>query len=182
MGHNACSSRSLRAAMGNQRPAERGGTETERLIARHHRLVWVTARRFFPRLSHDQDLLQCGLIGLWEATRSWSGEGEFATYASRSILNNMKDYLRAAYKAPPPVDRGGRERAESYEDRLIDRLDTVAGIKAAWPENSRERYILLALSAGVSKQSIAAALGVELHTVRRIAVKAMEGLRQGQNG
>ena len=53
----------------------------------------------------------------------------------------------------------------------------LARIRAAWPENSRERYVLLALLRGVSRQSIAAALGVQLHTVRRIAVRAAARLR-----
>ena len=156
--------------------------QEEGLIIRYRSLVDLTARRFFPRLRYDQDLLQCGLIGLWEATRSWSGEGQFATYASRSILNNMKDHVRSERKAPLPVDRRVPERTGEYEERLIDRLDHTARIKAAWPENSRERYILLALSAGVSKQAIAAAMGTDLHTIRRIAVKAMQKLEPHQNG
>jgi RNA polymerase sigma factor (sigma-70 family) len=159
-----------------------GRQEEEDLIIRYRRLVEFTARRFFPRLRHDQDLLQCGLIGLWEATRTWSGAGEFAAYASRCILNNMKDYVRSEQKARVSGSQKVREGSRGYEEALIDRLDNNARIKAAWPENSRERYVLLALSAGVCKQAVAAALGVDLHTVRRIAVRAMEKLEADQNG
>jgi len=169
-----------------ERNAPAGGrqdAEAELLTDGQLRLVPLTARRFFPRLARDEDLLQCGLIGLWEASRSWSGRGEFSSYACHCILNNMRDYLRAESKALPPPVRQEREQADWYvEDKLIDELDMISRIHAAWPENSRERYVLLALSAGVSRQSVAAALGVQLHTVRRIAARAMERLMQDQKG
>lgn len=156
---------------------ERSRAEVERIIARYQKLVCITARRYFPGLSQDQDLLQCGLIGLWEAIKTWHGEGRFSTYASRSIRNNMKDYLRMEHKASPPAGRRGGEPTGGYEDEVIDRLDMLARIEEAWPENSRERYVLIALSRGVSWHSLAAALGIQLHTARRIAMKAMEGLK-----
>lgn len=169
-----------------ERNAPAGGrqdAEAELLMDGQLRLVPLTARRFFPRLARNEDLLQCGLIGLWEASRSWSGRGEFSSYACHCILNNMRDYLRAESKALPPPVRQEREQADWYvEDKLIDELDMISRIHAAWPENSRERYVLLALSAGVSRQSVAAALGVQLHTVRRIAARAMERLMQDQKG
>ncbi len=181
MVHDARTARPKGSCAGKPRIAWPGGTEAEYLIFRYKRLVWATARRFFPRHRLDEDLLQCGLIGLWEATRTWSGEGDFADYAGYSILNNMKDYIRTAYKPPPPACRRGREGKGSWEDKIIDRLDMLTLIRESWPANSRERYVLLALLAGVSKHSIAAALGVELHTVRRIAGKAMEGLKKDRD-
>ncbi len=163
-----------------EREPERGGpgaAEVEGLLAQHRGLVLLTARRFFPRSQGDDDLLQCGLIGLWEAARTWRGAGAFPCYARRCILNNMRDYLRAQQRAVPPPEVWRRDPSESYEEEAIDRLDMLARIRAAWPENSRERYVLLALLRGVSRQSIAAALGVQLHTVRRIAVRAAARLR-----
>lgn len=163
--------------------ARQNGAQAEHLVIRYKWLVRMTARRFFPRQLQDQDLLQCGLIGLWEAARSWSGRGDFTAYARYSVLNNMKDHIRTVYKAAPPPAYGRRlKQAESCEDKIIDRLDTAARIKRSWPENSRERFVLLALMNGVSKQAVAAALGIQLHTLRRIAIKAMEGLEKGDNG
>lgn len=125
-----------------ERNAPAGGrqdAEAELLTDGQLRLVPLTARRFFPRLARDEDLLQCGLIGLWEASRSWSGRGEFSSYACHCILNNMRDYLRAESKALPPPVRQEREQADWYvEDKLIDELDMISRIHAAWPENSRE--------------------------------------------
>lgn len=152
----------------------------EALLARHRGLVHLIARRHFPHMSADPDLLQCGLIGLWEAARGWSGAGSFTSYAGRSVLNNMNDYARSLKRQTPPVGRRGG--GVLYEDRIIERLDLLDRIKAAWPENSRERLVLLALASGVSRHGAAAALGVDQRTLRRIAARAMERLRSEDQG
>ncbi|MPM30860.1 hypothetical protein SDC9_77411 [bioreactor metagenome] len=150
----------------------------EHLMARNRGLIFLLARRHFPKLAADPDLLQCGLIGLWEAARTWSGKGSFSSYAGRSILNNMTDYVRDQQKQRPPVLRRAAAQLHACEERMIDYLDMADRIKAVWPENSRERLVLLALSSGVSKHAAAVALGIDPRTLQRIAVRAMEGLRQ----
>lgn len=159
---------------GTHRPAE----ETEQLLALNRGLIYLLARRHFPKLAADPDLLQCGLIGLWEAACAWSGKGSFSSYAGHSILNNMTDYVREQQKQRPPVLRRVAAQLHSCEDQMIDRLDMADRIKAVWPENSRERLVLLALSSGVSKHAAAVALGIDPRTLQRIAVRAMEALRQ----
>ncbi len=145
-------------------------------ITRNRNLVYALARRYFPRLSRDEDLLQCGLIGMWEAASRWEGTGSLTALARRCILNNMHDYLRAEQNAPSPCPQPEPEAYAEFEEETIDRLDMLERICGAWPENSRERYVLIALSNGVSKHAVAAALGVEMHTLRRIARRAMRGL------
>jgi len=173
MANNGCARRRFPVKARLLRP---GNAEAEGLVLRHQGLVYMTARRFFPQRLQDQDLLQCGLIGLWEATRIWCGDGEFMPFARHCILNNMRDYLRGEHRAAPATDCQAREADHGYEDETIDRLDMLWRIKNAWPENSRERYVLIALSKGISKQSVAAALGVQYQTVCRIAKRALEGL------
>jgi RNA polymerase sigma factor (sigma-70 family) len=88
-----------------------GREEIERLIRTHYDLVKMTARRCFPRHFGDEDMLQCGLIGLWEAARRWNGRGDFLPLARRCGLNNMKDYVRAENRAAAIAARYREQRA-----------------------------------------------------------------------
>jgi len=147
--------------------------EVENLVERHQRLVNAVARRSFPALFDDADLLQCGFIGLWRAAESWDGTRPFPPLASACIRNAMRNHLRERRRqhwgetvAPEempetPVSGGQEERLE--ELALSER------IRKAFPPRSRERYVLLALARGESKKDIAGALGVDADRVQKIA-------------
>ena len=67
----------------------------EALINKHVGLVEWVASRHFSTYKEDQDLFQCGLIGLWEAAETWTGKGKFPAYARVCINHNMLDYIRS---------------------------------------------------------------------------------------
>lgn len=151
--------------------------ETERLIRAHYGLVKLTARRCFPRHSGDEDLLQCGLIGLWEAARRWDGRGEFAPWAGRCVLNNMKDYVRAENRAAATAARFREQRAHPVRPKApAGSPDLEHLIRRAWPEGSRERLALLALARGTSPRDAAARLGLSARAFRRIALRGVKRL------
>lgn len=153
---------------------DRSKEQMESLLERYRPLVRACARQYFPDMARDEDLFQCGMIGLWEAALRWNGQGAFSSYARRSVLNNMCDYLRAEQRARL-IHRRAREEAQFCRPRPGSG-DLSRRIRAAWPANSRERYVLLALSHGVSRQACAAALGVSVRTIRRTALRAITGL------
>ena len=149
--------------------------EIDSIVEQYHRLVPAVAARSFPALSHDQDLQQCGLIGLWRAAQTWDGVRPFPPYARRCILNAMRNYVRdksrltthevhASQPPPSPADQ---------EELAAARLDLRDRIRAVWPPGSRERYILTALAAGVPKPAVASALGIDTYAVTRIARRAV---------
>lgn len=156
---------------------ERSREEVGSLIVKYQWMVRKTALRYFPSRSRDEDMLQCGMIGLWEAAKSWQTSGKFSSYAIKCIKHAMYDYLRSESKAPIPTEHLQEEETDD-ETETIDRVDLTEKIKASWPENSRERYILIALSSGASMQAAAIALGVSLQTAKTIAEKAMAGLKK----
>ncbi len=155
--------------------------EIDSIVEQYHRLVPLVAARSFPALSHDQDLRQCGLIGLWRAAQTWDGRRPFPPYARRCILNAMRNYVRdrgrvsakevsmTALPPPSPADQ---------EELAAARLDLRDRIRAVWPPGSRERYILTALAAGVPKPAVASALGIDTYAVTRIARRAYEKLNR----
>jgi RNA polymerase sigma factor (sigma-70 family) len=153
-----------------------GEGKIEKLIVRYRHTVQHIARRYFPDKANDEDLLQCGLIGLWEAARDWNQKGDFQAFANRCVYNNMCDYLRAEGNVPPPVEP--REDDEVEEQDAFDHIHLMERIKSRWGENSRERYILTALASGISIMAVAASLGISVQTVRTIAERAWEGIQK----
>lgn len=150
----------------------------EALIQMHMGLVKQVASRCFSAYQEDQDLLQCGLIGLWEAAETWTGKGKFPAYARVCINHNMLDYIRSKRRERPTVELTEQDGGDLHlEDAGLGEPDMVEKIKAAWPPNSRERLILLALHTGVSKQAIAAAQGLNTYQVTRIAKRAVKKLQ-----
>lgn len=156
---------------------KRGREEIERLIRAHYGLVRMTARRCFPRHFGDEDLLQCGLIGLWEAARRWNGQGEFLPLARRCVLNNMKDYVRAENRAAAIAARYREQRARPVRPRApAGSPNLERRIRRAWPAGSRERLVLLALARGASPRAAAAELGMDFRTLRHIALRGAKRL------
>lgn len=156
--------------------------DVEQLIHKHKRMVYWVARRHFPSCRADPDLLQCGLIGLWRAAQSWDQDKPFAPYAAVCIKNAMRNHLRQVSRWETPIapEDIPPMAAAATEERTAARLDLQESIEAAFPPNSRERYILTALSTGVSKGAVAAALGLDTHQVTKLAKRAFDALKKGE--
>ena len=68
------------------------------------------------------DLVQCGMIGLWDAAKRYENEGaEFETYATHRIRYAMLDMLRDADALPRSVRRNLRQ-VEATISRLEQKL------------------------------------------------------------
>ncbi len=90
-------SRALFAVLGDDgTDAETAAATREQLIALHLPLVGHCARRFQGRGEPLDDLVQVGTVGLIKAVdRFDSGRGvEFSTYATPTILGEIKRYFR----------------------------------------------------------------------------------------
>jgi RNA polymerase sigma factor (sigma-70 family) len=69
------------------------------LIEQNMSLVYHLIRRYYPRLIGDEDIVQCGMLGLVQAANSYDPErGAFSTYASSKILGNIKSEIRSRMK------------------------------------------------------------------------------------
>lgn len=151
----------------------------EEMIEENIGLVEQVARKHFPDRIDDQDLMQTGLIGLWEAAETWKGKSTFESFARVCIKHNMLDYVRAVRRYGPTIDPAEQEPEpdESAEHVMMERVEISQRIKAAWPPNSRERLILTAIHNGATKQAIAACLGMDTYQVTRIAKRAWDKVK-----
>lgn len=67
----------------------------EQLYHDNERLVYFMLHRHFPQLVHDEDIVQCGKMGLWKACMSFDkSKSRFATYAIVCIRNEVLTELR----------------------------------------------------------------------------------------
>lgn len=155
------------------------GQQIDDMLHAHMGLVKKVARQYFTLKADDEDLLQCGRIGLWEAARTWTRKAPFERYAVACIKHNMLDYLRSTKKYGPTLEPPSQEPDpdEEAEERQLEQISIMERIQKL-PPNSRERFILTALSHGVSKSAIAVALNVDRHTVTRIAKRAWEKIKE----
>ena len=91
-------------------------TENERLI-RH--VIWTR----FPKFAFDDDVIQTGRIGLWNAARTWDkGRAPFQSYAVACIINAISVYLRYENRYAAASEASVREflPSESEDLRYLD--------------------------------------------------------------
>lgn len=141
---------------------------TEELIRANLHLVHKVAQSIGSS-GKDQDVIQCGRIGLWRAAERWDGERDFGPLARACIKNAMLNHLRQVSRWEPAV--------EVFEDvGAEDERDLVGAIKHSFKKGSMERDILLSLLRGTPKQELAEKYGVSRKTITRIAAAAWEEL------
>ena len=67
------------------------------LIEKNIPLVYVVIREYYPFLINDEDIIQCGMLGLCKAADKWR-EGTFSSYAKQCIKNEIRNELRLRQK------------------------------------------------------------------------------------
>lgn len=149
------------------------GLNCEALIESNVQLVHrIACRRFPDRLPND-DLLQVGLIGLWEAAANWNGRGNFKAYASTCIYHNMVDYIRESTGRHETINSAAMIRDE--EARPIDE-EIDEGISrelaAVLGEQSEEYKILVTIASGCKITAAAALNGLDVCEFIAAAKKA----------
>ena len=60
------------------------------LIADNLRLVYHIVHEHYPTFKNDEDIVQCGMVGLCKAANTWdANKGVFSTYACKCIRNEI---------------------------------------------------------------------------------------------
>lgn len=66
----------------------------QEFIEENIKLVYFFINKYYPSFSKDEDIIQCGMLGLCKAAKKWKQEGEFSSYACQCILNEVRTELR----------------------------------------------------------------------------------------
>ena len=59
------------------------------------RLVHFVLNKYYPGYTKDEDIIQCGMVGLVGAANTFDeSKGTFSTYAVRCVMNQINTELR----------------------------------------------------------------------------------------
>lgn len=142
------------------------GDLVEDLIRRYRPMVYAAARRVAPWLRQDEDLLQCGLIGLWKAAEQWDETRPFPALARRCIENEMVTYLRRQRRQVPTIPLDWLGETAAYEEDW-SAVETQTAVERITGPHSRDRALLLAVADGYSVAEAARRLGLSRQTAAR---------------
>ena len=71
----------------------------KQLIEDNMSLVYFLVNSYYPTYSSDEDIIQCGMLGLCKAAETWKDDGtKFSTYAGKCILNEINMEFRRRKK------------------------------------------------------------------------------------
>lgn len=151
----------------------------EELIRRYRPLVASTARRVCPRLSRDEDLLQCGMIGLWRAAEVWDGVRPFSPLAKRCIQNEMLRHLRYLSRQARTVPLLPDE-PRCYEEDFT-RVELESDLARKFTPSSAEETTIALVLAGYPMKDAAQAAGASPRPMRRRLKRKMGRLLGERN-
>lgn len=76
----------------------------EELVTSNINLVHYIINRYYPTYMKDEDIFQCGCLGLCKAAETWDeNKSTFSTYASKCIINSINQEFRYRKKHKPVV-------------------------------------------------------------------------------
>lgn len=151
----------------------------QQLIEDNMNLVYALVSREYPTYLHDEDVIQCGMLGLCMAAEKWDeSKSKFSTFAVICIRTQIqKEFIRRAkHQGVLSLDyelddgEGGTcafgeiiagEEDVNYFDIGIN-LDSLS---------ARERKVAESLMSGMNQVEIAEQLGVTKQAVWKIIRK-----------
>ena len=111
----------------------------DELISSYKFLVTVISRKYFLIGGDAEDLIQEGMIGLYKAIRSYSGDkGSFKNYAKVCIENQIISAIRKSSSHKNSILKG----AFSLEDETIEGLLPIESMEQTYIEDAvkKERF------------------------------------------
>jgi RNA polymerase sigma-70 factor, ECF subfamily len=163
----------------------------ERIMRRHNRLLFRTARSILKSDAEAEDALQEGYLKAWRAIGNFRSDARLSTWLVRIVINEALGRLRRRNAHLLPLDAtmiadSGLEDdvTEASSDDRPDRAAMRSEIRAlmesridALPEAFRTVFILRAVEE-LSVEEVSAALGLPDATVRTRFFRARGLLRE----
>jgi RNA polymerase sporulation-specific sigma factor len=156
----------------------------QQLMEDNVKLVRFLIGKYYPQWVGDEDLIQVGMVGLCEAANYWNDNKEtmFTTYASKVILNEVKDEFKNRIKENEiqSCSLGTilyDDNDMTLEDVLADeQCLEYANTSIEFNEfldtlNERERQIIKLRLRGLLQDDIADILGVSRQAVSQQLIK-----------
>ena len=164
----------------------------ERIMRRHHRLLFRTARSILKSDAEAEDALQEAYLRAWRSLGSFRSEARLSTWLVRIVINESLGRLRRrgaqVLALDATIDLADISMEDVMEDNPDDRPERAAmrsELRAmmeacidALPEAFRTVFMLRAVEE-LSVEEVSAALGLPEATVRPRFFRARGLLREG---
>jgi RNA polymerase sigma-70 factor, ECF subfamily len=174
------------------RAADGDDAAFERIMRRHNRLLFRTARGILKSDAEAEDALQEAYLRAWRALGSFRSEARLSTWLVRIVINEALGRLRRrssqvlAFDATIDLSEVSLEdvmegNPDDRPDRAAMRSEVRAMMEAcidALPEAFRTVFMLRAVEE-MSVEEVSAALGLPEATVRTRFFRARGLLREG---
>lgn len=156
------------------------------LIEDNMKLVYYLIRKEYPTYINDEDIVQCGMVGLCIAAEKWEeSKSSFSTFAIICIRSAIQHELRrrSKYQNDLSLDYevdDGEGGTCSFGDFIVGDKDVIyVGVNTD-SLTKREKQVLELFQTGLSYADIARKLGVS----RQAVWKSMRNIRikNGERG
>lgn len=136
------------------------------LVEDNMNLVYFLINKYYPTFNYDEDIIQCGMVGLCKAADTWDESNcTFSTYASKCILNEINMEFRRRRKNKTQLSLDYKVQTEDgaveFGDLIVgkddvDFVDIESIINKLTP---REREVFSLLRNGASPSDITRTFG-----------------------
>lgn len=145
-------------------------------------LVYFLIHKYYPTFIHDEDIIQCGMIGLCKAVDCWDDtKCKFSTYARKCILNEINMEFRNRKKEKGVVSLDKEIITDSgevmYFGELIAGENDVSFVDLDGFINSlteKEKMIFDCFKAGMSSLEIIE----KLHCSKELLNKSIRSIKR----
>ena len=72
--------------------------DRKKFIEENVNLVYVIVREYYPTFIFDEDVIQCGMVGLCKAANKWEVRGKFSSFARKIILDEIRTEFKLRAK------------------------------------------------------------------------------------
>jgi RNA polymerase sigma factor (sigma-70 family) len=144
--------------------------DKQQLIEDNIKLVHYIISREYPTYAFDEDIAQCGMVGLCRAANSWQGLGLFSTYAGKCIRHAIRQefIFRKRYAKTVSLDHEIGDEL-TVGDTLVGDEDVVYMDEAFYGELTADELMVLKLnSKGFSTDDIAKRSGFNVQKVQKL--------------
>lgn len=103
--------------------------DRQKLIEDNMKLVYFLINKHYPNCSNDEDIIQCGMLGLCRAAETWDeSKSLFSTYAGKCILHEIYAEFRKRRKLNGQLSLdypvyGVNDEVDSFGDMLVGDSD-----------------------------------------------------------
>ena len=161
----------------------------QQLIEDNMKLVHFTIKNYFPNCSFDEDIVQCGMVGLCKAAEVWDEQkGKFSTLATSCIRNEIFRELKQRNKHQGVysldyeynLDDGEKVTVGDIQigDEDVDYVDTDYIYKRL---TAREAEIFDLKQFGLSSREIAEKFGVSKQYISQV-IRKVRNIMEVHNG